>query len=49
MKHMTNAQLDAFLETLARFIEQNAKSPEEAAEIVRNAKTGTKQKDEVTA
>ena len=39
---MTNAQLDAFLETLARLIESDAESAEQAAEIVRNAKTAEK-------
>jgi predicted RNase H-like HicB family nuclease len=38
MKEMTNAQFDAFLETLAKLVEQ-AKTVEEAAEIVRKAKT----------
>lgn len=37
---MTNAQLDALLETLARLIEAKATTTEEAAEIVREAKTG---------
>lgn len=36
---MTNAQLDAFLETLARLIECGAENITQAAEIVRNAKT----------
>lgn len=36
---MTNAQLDAFLETLARLIESDAENTEQAAAIVRNAKT----------
>lgn len=36
---MTNAEFNSFLETLARLIESEAKTPEEAAEIVRNAKT----------
>ena len=35
---MTNAEFNAFLETLAKLIESKAKNPEEAAEIVRNAK-----------
>lgn len=39
---MTNAQLDAFLETLARLIESDAENIEQAAEIVRNAKTAEK-------
>ena len=37
--HMTNQQFDAQLETLARLIEATAKTPEEAAKIVRDAKT----------
>ena len=36
---MTNNQLDAFLETLAKLIESKAKTVKEAAEIVRQAKT----------
>ena len=36
---MTNAQLDAYLETLAKLIESKAKTVEEAAELVRQAKT----------
>lgn len=36
---MTNAQLDAFLETLAKLVESKAKTVEEAAEIIRKAKT----------
>ena len=36
---MTNAQYDSMLETLARLIEAAAKTPEEAAQIVRDAKT----------
>ena len=35
---MTNAEFNAFLETLAKLIESKAKSVEEAAEIIRNAK-----------
>lgn len=38
-KGMTNKQFDAFLETLAKLIESKAKTVEEAAEIVRKAKT----------
>lgn len=38
MKEMTNAQFDAFLETLAKLVEK-ADSIEEAAEIIRRAKT----------
>lgn len=39
---MTNQQFNAFLETLANLIEAKAKSPEQAAEIVRQAKTTQK-------
>ena len=35
---MTNAEFNAFLETLAQLIEAKAGTPEEAAEIVRKAK-----------
>ena len=37
--HMSNQQYDSHLETLARLIEATAKTPEEAAKIVRDAKT----------
>lgn len=36
---MSNAQFDAFLETLAKLIESKAKTVEEAAKIVRESKT----------
>ena len=36
---MTNQQYDKFLETLAQLIESKATTPQEAAEIVREAKT----------
>lgn len=36
---MTNKQLDAYLETLAKLIESKAKTVEEAAQIIREAKT----------
>jgi uncharacterized protein (UPF0335 family) len=36
---MTNAQFNAFLETLARLIEAQANTTEQAAQIVRDAKT----------
>ena len=36
---MTNQQFDAWLETIAKRIENEAKTPKEAAEIVREAKT----------
>lgn len=35
---MTNAEFNAFLETLAKLIEAKATTPEEAAQIVREAK-----------
>lgn len=37
--NMTNDQYNANLEILARLIEAKAKTPEEAAQIVRDAKT----------
>lgn len=37
-QNMTNAQYNAMLETLAKLIESKAKTPEEAAKIVREAK-----------
>ena len=36
---MTNSQFDAFLETIAKRIENEAKDAKQAAEIVREAKT----------
>jgi hypothetical protein len=36
---MTNAEFNAFLETLARLVESKAKTLEEAAELIREAKT----------
>lgn len=36
---MTNQQFNALLETIARLIESEAKTPEEAAQIVRDSKT----------
>ena len=35
---MTNAEFNAFLETLAKLVESKANSVEEAAELIRNAK-----------
>ncbi len=35
---MTNAEFNAFLETLAKLIESKAQSPADAAEIVRQSK-----------
>lgn len=39
---MSNAQLDSLLETLATLIEAKATTPQEAAQIVRDAKTQAK-------
>lgn len=36
---MTNAQLNAFLETLAKLVETKAATVAEAAELIRQAKT----------
>ena len=36
---MTNAEFNAFLETMAKLVEATAKTPEEAAEIIRQSKT----------
>lgn len=38
-KEMTNKQFNAYLETLAQLVESKAESVEEAAEIIRKAKT----------
>jgi hypothetical protein len=38
-REMSNAQFDAFLETLAKLIESKAQTVEEAAQIVRESKT----------
>ena len=35
---MTNAEFNAFLETLAQLVESKAQTPAEAAEIIRDAK-----------
>ena len=35
---MTTAELNQYLETIAKLIEATAKSPDEAAEIVRDSK-----------
>lgn len=37
-KTMTNAQFNAYLETLAKLVETKAKTIQEATEIIRNAK-----------
>lgn len=37
-KGMTNAEFNAFLETLAKLIESKAETVKEAAELVREAK-----------
>lgn len=39
LEQMTNAQLDTFLETLAKLIESKASTAKEAAKLVREAKT----------
>ena len=40
MEHgMTNAEFNAFLETLALLVESKAETVEEAAELIRQAKT----------
>lgn len=36
---MTNAQLNAFLETLAKLVEEKALTINQAAELIRQAKT----------
>ena len=38
MSEMTTAELNQFLENIAKLIEATAKSPEAAAEIVRDSK-----------
>ena len=38
-EEMTNAQLNEYLETVAKLVESKAKTVEEAAEIIREAKT----------
>lgn len=38
-ENMSNAQFDSFLENLARLIEAQATTPQEAAELVRDSKT----------
>lgn len=43
MNEMTNAQLDAYLETLAELVEAKAKSVKEAAEIIRAQKIAKEQ------
>ena len=37
---MTNAEFNAFLETLAKLVESKAETVKEAAELIRDAKTG---------
>lgn len=37
---MSNAEFNAFLETLAQLVESKAETPEEAAEIIRSSKAG---------
>lgn len=43
---MTNAEFNAFLETLAKLVESKAETVEEAAELVREAKTNKLDKSE---
>lgn len=43
---MTNAEFNAFLETLAKLVESKAETVEEAAELVREAKTAKPDKSE---
>ena len=38
-EEMTNQQFDSLLETIAKRIENEAKTPEDAAKIVRESKT----------
>ena len=38
-EEMTNQQFDKLLENIAKLIEASAKTPEEAAQIVRDTKT----------
>ena len=38
MDDMTNAVLSVLLETLAKLVEAKAKNPEDAAQIIRDAK-----------
>lgn len=47
MAYTSNAQFDAILEALAELIEKTAKTPQEAAEIVRNFKITKKEADTV--
>lgn len=39
-EEMNNQQLDKFLENIAKLIESTAKTPQEAAQIVRDSKIG---------
>ena len=36
--HMTTPEINAFLETLAKLVEATAKTPKDAAQIIREAK-----------
>ena len=38
LEGMTNAEFNSFLETLAKLVESKAKTPEEAAKLIREAK-----------
>lgn len=42
IEEMNNGQLNSFLEQIAKLIESKAKTAEEAAEIVREAKVNEK-------
>lgn len=44
MEEMTNAEFNAFLETLARLVEATADTGKDAARIIRETKTDNKQK-----
>lgn len=46
---MTNAEFDAFLETLAQLIEAKAKTVDEAASLVRDKKSTSQLKEKVSA
>ncbi len=48
-KGITNEQFNSHLETLAKLIEATAKTPAEAAQIVRDAKLDTIKEEHVNA
>ena len=43
---MTNAQLNGYLELIAKLVEARALTPEQAAEIIRSAKVPVRDKKE---